>query len=55
MAKIHEEVLVIKVSQLLKDNDDSVEIVDADLAENLETVIKELTGGDKLVEVYKEN
>ncbi len=51
MAKIHEEIIVIKVSKLLKDNEQSVAIMDADNVASLEAVIQELSGSNVLVEI----
>ncbi len=53
MAKMHEEMVVIKVSELLKDDADENEIIDAELIENLEAVIQELVGDSKLVELIR--
>jgi hypothetical protein len=54
MAKLNEEIVVIKISELLKDNQQATVILDADMTANLEAVIQELAGADKLVEVIKE-
>ena len=43
MAKLHEEVIVVKVSKLLKD----------DTVTSIEAVIQELAGAGALVEVQK--
>lgn len=53
MAKLHEEVLVIKVSKLLKDSDTAAEIVNNEMLGNLEAVIEELAGSGTLVEVER--
>lgn len=51
MAKIHEEVIVLKVSKLIK-NDDSVEsIVTESTVSELEAVAQELFGDSVIVEV----
>jgi len=42
MAKLHEEVLVVKISTLVADKADITEIANNDLINNLEAVIKEL-------------
>ena len=54
MAKLNEEMVVIKISKLLKDQDEVVPMLDAEMTANLEAVIQELAGADKLVEVIKE-
>lgn len=54
MAKLIEEILVIKVSELVKDNVDAVHTIDDDMIQSLEAVIQELAGGNKLVEIVKE-
>lgn len=51
MAKLHEEVLVIKVSKLLKDSDTDSIILTADTVTSLEAVIQELAGANTLVEI----
>jgi hypothetical protein len=55
MAKLNETMVVIKVSELLRDDETAEEILDHDTIINLEAVIKELAGGDKLVEIIQEN
>lgn len=51
MAKIQEEIIVIKVSKLLKDTEQSATIMDADNVASLEAVIQELAGSSVLVEI----
>ena len=51
MAKIHEEIIVIKVSKLLKDSDSAETIMNADNVASLEAVIQELSGSSVLVEI----
>jgi hypothetical protein len=53
MAKLHEEVLVIKVSKLLKDSEDSAEIISNDILHSLEAVVEELAGAGTLVEIER--
>jgi hypothetical protein len=53
MAKLHEEVLVIKVSKLLKDNEDTKEIISNDILRSLESVVEELAGAGTLVEIER--
>jgi hypothetical protein len=55
MAKIQEELIIIKVSRLLKDSAEGTSrILDPQNVESLEAVIQELTGGDVLVEIATE-
>jgi len=51
MAKIQEEIIVIKVSKLLKDADESVVIMNPDAVASLEAVVQELAGSNTLVEM----
>jgi len=53
MAKLHEEVIVVKVSKLLKDSDSEPVILDNDTINSVEAVIQELAGAGTLVEVQK--
>ena len=53
MAKLHEEVLVIKVSKLLKDTDPATEIISNNVLHSLEEVVAELAGGGTLVEIER--
>lgn len=50
MAKIHEEVVVIKLSKLIKDTDASIEIANAEIVAALQTVAEELAGAGVVVE-----
>jgi hypothetical protein len=51
MAKLQEEVIVVKVSKLLKDADTESVILDSDTITSIEAVIQELAGAGALVEV----
>lgn len=51
MAKLHEEVLVIKVSKLLKDSDQPSTILNNETVSSLEAVVQELAGANTLVEI----
>jgi hypothetical protein len=52
MAKLQEEVLVIKVSKLVKDTEKGGEIIlDHDAILSLEAVVQELAGAGVLVEI----
>lgn len=55
MAKIQEEIVVIKVSKLLRDNEDvTTPILQSQAVDSLEAVIQELAGASVLVEIAKE-
>ena len=51
MAKLQEEVVVIKVSKLLKDNEAETTILNTDTVTSLEAVVQELAGANTLVEI----
>ena len=51
MAKLNEETIEIKVSELLRDNDDATPILDADTLGQLIAVIEELVGAKRIVEI----
>jgi hypothetical protein len=52
MAKIHEEIIVIKISTLLPDTVDMTPIMDHDNIQALEQVIQEFAGNNRtLVEI----
>jgi hypothetical protein len=53
MAKIYEEVLVIKLSKLVKESDQTVTIIGDDVVAALEQVAQELVGNDIVVEVER--
>ena len=50
MAKIHEEIVVIKLSKLIKDTESGVEIASADIIAALQSVAEELAGAGVVVE-----
>lgn len=54
MAKLNEEVFIVKVSELIKDNHDPAVILNEDVINSIEQVIQELAGPGKLVEIIKE-
>ena len=55
MAKIQEEIIVVKVSRLLRDSDAAdTAILNDQAVENLEVVIQELAGDNVLVEIVRE-
>lgn len=51
MAIIHEEILIIKVSKLVRDTADAPQLVTADTISALEQVAQELVGEGAIVEV----
>jgi|TARA_Y100000389_G_C17460430_1_gene521300 hypothetical protein len=53
VAKLHEEVLVIKVSKLVKDADQVTPSLNDDTVASLEAVVQELAGAGSLVEIEK--
>jgi hypothetical protein len=53
VAKLHEEVLVVKVSKLLKDSENTTEIISNDVLHSLEEVVQELAGAGTLVEIER--
>lgn len=54
MAKIYEEVVVIKLSKLVKDKDGDTHLIATnDVCENLQAVAEELLGAGVIVEVER--
>jgi len=53
MAKIHEEIIVIKFSQLVKDGVDSAPRVTEDVTAALAQVAEELVGAGTVVEIER--
>jgi hypothetical protein len=53
MAKIHEEIVVIKLSKLVKDTDAGIEIATADIVTALQSVAEELAGTGVVVEAER--
>ena len=53
MATIHEEILIIKVSKLVKDNSNTPQLITTDTAIALEQVAQELVGSGVVVEVVQ--
>ena len=51
MAKIHEEIVVIKLSKLVKDDAAPVEIDNEEMLSALNSVVEELAGEHIIVEV----
>mgnify|MGYP003328159952 CR=1 FL=1 len=53
MAKLQEDVLVIKISKLVKDSDTVSTSLTEELVTSLEAVVTELAGAGALVEVVR--
>jgi hypothetical protein len=53
MAKIHEEIVVIKLSKLVRDSDAGGEIATPDIVAALQSVAEELAGAGVVVEADK--
>ena len=51
MAKIYEEIVVIKLSKLIKDGAVTAEIANEEIVASLIAVVEELVGADVVVEV----
>jgi hypothetical protein len=53
MAKIVEDIVIIKFSRIVKDSESGVEIVNDDIQSALEQVAQELVGNAVVVEIEK--
>ena len=53
MAKIHEEIVVIILSKLVRDTDAGIEIATADIVTALQSVAEELAGTGVVVEAER--
>ena len=54
MAKLNEDMVVIKVSELVKDSDEQRKIMNPDIVSTIEAAVQELVGPGKLVEIIQE-
>jgi hypothetical protein len=54
MAHLNETHFVVKVSELLRDNQEAHSILDEETINSIEQVIQELAGAGKVVEIIKE-
>ena len=54
MAQLNEDMLVIKVSELLKDSDEQRKIMNPEIVSTIEAAVQELVGPGKLVEIIQE-
>ena len=54
MAKVQTEIIVVKLSKLIKDTTEDVEpLTNSDIEANLEAIVQELVGDNILVEIEK--
>jgi hypothetical protein len=51
MAKLNEQTITIKISELLRDNENAHTILSQDEVDQLIAVIQELVGQNKIIEV----
>lgn len=51
MAKINQDSITITISEMVRDDESTTSILDADMLEQLLAVIQELVGDKRLVEV----
>jgi len=54
MAKIKEELLIVKISTLVKEGADSPEVFNTDVIGALEEAISEMVGSGHIVEIIKD-
>ena len=55
MAKMNEDMVIIKVSELLKDSDKGRKILNHEIVSTIEGAVQELVGTGKLVEIIQED
>ena len=55
MAKMNEDMVIIKVSELLKDSDKGGKILNHEIVSTIEAAVQELVGSGKLVEIIQED
>ena len=51
MAKVHTEVIIVKMSKLVKDNDHQAIIASEETKNSLEAIVQELVGENIIVEI----
>lgn len=54
MAKLNETIFVVKVSELLRDDQEAQAVFDEDTLVQIQAVLEELAGAGKLVEIIQE-
>ena len=55
MARIHEEIITIKISKLVRNDGDCGKLADQEIVQSLEAVVQELVGSDVIVEITDSN
>ena len=53
MAKIHEEIIIIKLSKLVKESDKPAAVATEELVASLNAVVEELAGSGIIVEIER--
>lgn len=53
MAKIHEEIVIIKISKLIKETDAATIVATSELIDSLQAVAEELAGTGVIIEVER--
>lgn len=53
MAKLNEEKIEIKISELVPDREEPTTVLENDLLDQLQEVIQQLVGEKRLVEIYR--
>lgn len=53
MAKIHEEIVIIKISKLIKETDAAATVATSELLESLQAVAEQLAGAGVIIEVER--
>jgi hypothetical protein len=54
MAKVHEEIIMVKLSKLVKNSEEPEQLTNDDFETNLEAIVQELVGDAIIVEVERE-
>jgi hypothetical protein len=54
MAKLNEDAIVIKISELCRDDQPMESILDSVILEQLQAVIQELVGPNRLIEIIRD-
>jgi hypothetical protein len=55
MARVQTEIIVVKLSKLIKDSAEDATLVHDDFDSNLEAIVQELVGDNVLVEIERGN
>jgi len=51
MAKVHTEVIIVKMSKLVKDSDNNTVLANDEVKTSIETIVQELVGENIIVEI----